>query len=161
MGKVLSLDEMRMVRQQLKRDGKKLVFTNGCFDLIHRGHVEYLKKAKAFGDALLVGLNSDQSVRKIKGDGRPIINENDRSFILANLVPVDFVCLFQEETPLHLISTVVPDVLVKGADWKIDDIVGKDVVERAGGRVATVEYVENHSTSEIIEKIVQQHEKKS
>jgi rfaE bifunctional protein nucleotidyltransferase chain/domain len=112
MGSVLTLEEAKRRRAEAGREGKKVVFTNGCFDIIHRGHVEYLAKAKALGDILIVGMNSDASVRRIKGEKRPVVAEDDRAFILANLCPVDIVCLFPEDTPYNLIAGVVPDVLV-------------------------------------------------
>src|ERR1041385_3905645 len=115
-GAVVELNEMKRIRESLHRQKKKIVFTNGCFDIIHRGHIEYLAKAKALGDALIVGVNSDESVRRIKGERRPIIEEADRTYIVANLSPVDYVCMFGEDTPLGLISAIVPDVLVKGDD---------------------------------------------
>ena len=154
MGKVVELNELRSVRTALKEQRKKVVFTNGCFDIIHRGHVEYLTKAKALGDVLIVGVNTDSSTRRIKGEKRPIVAETDRAFIVANLSPVDFVCLFNEDTPYDMIKSIVPDVLVKGADWKTDDIVGKDIVEHAGGTVTAIEFVPNRSTTNIIERIV-------
>jgi rfaE bifunctional protein nucleotidyltransferase chain/domain len=154
-GAVVELNEMKRIRESLHRQKKKIVFTNGCFDIIHRGHIEYLLKAKALGDVLVVGLNTDESVRRIKGEGRPIVTQDDRAFVLANLLPVDYVCPFAEDTPLSLITAIVPDILVKGADWKIDDIVGKDVVELAGGKVETIDFVPNRSTSGIIERILE------
>ena len=155
MGRVVSLEELRSIRAKLRSTRKKVVFTNGCFDIIHRGHIEYLTKAKALGDVLIVGVNSDESVRRIKGNNRPIIGEEDRVYIVAHLSPVDYVCTFAEDTPLGLIGMLVPDVLVKGADWKLGDIVGKDVVEQAGGRVATIDFVPNRSSSSIIDRIVE------
>jgi D-beta-D-heptose 7-phosphate kinase/D-beta-D-heptose 1-phosphate adenosyltransferase len=155
MGRVVAPDEMARIRAEMRGAGKTLVFTNGVFDILHRGHVEYLLKARALGDALLVGLNADASVRRIKGDKRPVVQEADRAFLLANLLPVDYVCLFGEDTPLELISQVVPDVLVKGADYAVADIVGREVVEAAGGRVATIEFVPDRSTSGIIERILE------
>ncbi len=145
-----------LVNQRLlwKQQDKKVVFTNGVFDILHRGHVEYLLKAKSMGDILIVGMNTDASVKRIKGDLRPIVREDDRAFILSQLGCVDAVCLFDEDTPLNLISAVVPDILVKGADYSIDAIVGKDVVEQAGGKVQTIEFVPNRSTSNIVETIV-------
>jgi D-beta-D-heptose 7-phosphate kinase/D-beta-D-heptose 1-phosphate adenosyltransferase len=138
----------------LRSGGKKLVFTNGCFDLIHRGHIEYLVRAKALGDYLLVGVNTDASVRRIKGAKRPIVCEDDRAYIIANLAPVDFVCLFDEDTPLRLIKEIVPDILVKGSDWPLEEIVGKEVVEAAGGRVATIGYIPDNSTTGLVETII-------
>jgi D-beta-D-heptose 7-phosphate kinase/D-beta-D-heptose 1-phosphate adenosyltransferase len=155
MGRVVTPEEISRVRAQLRAEGKKLVFTNGVFDILHRGHVEYLLKARALGDSLVVGLNSDDSVRRIKGEKRPVVAEADRAFILAHLLPVDFVCLFGEDTPLELITRIVPDVLVKGADYSLADIVGREVVERAGGTVATIEFVPDRSTSGIIERILE------
>ncbi len=155
MGSVLSLDKLRRRREELRKEGKKVVFTNGVFDIIHRGHIEYLSKAKALGDILVVGINSDDSVRRIKGEKRPIVPEDDRAFVMAHLTPVDYVCTFGEETPISLITALVPDILVKGADWKIDEIVGRDVVESAGGKVVAIEFVPDHSTSGIIERILE------
>ncbi len=157
MGTVLPLAELTQVREQLRARAKKVVFTNGVFDILHRGHVEYLLRAKAAGDALIVGVNSDRSVRAIKGDRRPIVPETDRAFLVASLTPVDYACIFDEETPLALITALVPDVLVKGADWKIDAIVGKDVVERHGGRVATIEFVPDRSTTSIVDRILERY----
>src|SRR5690349_14601322 len=131
MGSVLTRPELRNFRETLRREHRKAVFTNGVFDIIHRGHVEYLTKARAAGDALIVGVNSDASVRRIKGPKRPVVAEADRAFVLANLVPVDCVCLFDEDTPEELIREIVPDVLVKGADWNIEAIVGREIVEKA------------------------------
>ncbi len=154
MNSIKTVEEMRKIRQQLKDQNKKVVFTNGCFDLIHAGHVDYLSKAKAFGDVLVVGLNSDASVMKIKGSKRPILIETERSFIISNLKPVDYVVLFNEDTPKLLIEELLPDVLVKGADWAIENIVGKDVVLANGGEVKTIEFVNDQSTSRIIKIIV-------
>ena len=131
----------------------KLVFTNGCFDILHRGHVEYLEKAKTLGDVLVVGVNSDGSTRRIKGDKRPIVPANERAYIISRLAAVDFVCVFEEDTPEELIRSIVPDILVKGADWKVGDIVGRDIVEAAGGRVATIELTEGLSTTNLISRI--------
>ena len=155
MGRVVTLSECTAIREKLRTEKKSVVFTNGCFDIIHRGHIEYLTRAKALGDILVVGLNSDPSIRRVKGSKRPIVEETDRAYILANLVPVDYVCVFEQDTPLELITTLRPDVLVKGADWKVAEIVGKQIVEQAGGRVATIEFVPNRSTSSIIDRIVE------
>ncbi|MCK4729555.1 MAG: D-glycero-beta-D-manno-heptose 1-phosphate adenylyltransferase [Desulfobacterales bacterium] len=138
----------------LKRAGKTIVFTNGCFDLLHIGHIRYLKSAKAEGDVLLVGLNSDRSVRQIKGPARPIVSENERAEVLASLACVDFITFFDEPDPLATIRVLMPDVLVKGADWEEGAIVGKDVVEANGGRVVRIPVTEGASTSRIIEKIL-------
>jgi D-glycero-beta-D-manno-heptose 1-phosphate adenylyltransferase len=153
MGNVVTCIDLVQVREKLKREGKKVVFTNGCFDIVHRGHVEYLTKAKALGDVLFVGMNTDASVRRLKGEARPVVCQEDRAFVLAALRAVDFVCLFDEDTPHELIKAVVPDVLVKGSDWTIDTIVGKDIVEAAGGTVQTIDFVPNRSTTDIIKKI--------
>ncbi|HTX17613.1 MAG TPA: D-glycero-beta-D-manno-heptose 1-phosphate adenylyltransferase [Bacteroidota bacterium] len=153
MGKVFSLSELEGIRRDWKSSGKKVVFTNGVFDILHRGHLEYLAGAKSLGDRLIVGVNSDASVKRIKGPLRPVVGEADRAFIVSQLVPVDAVCLFGEETPYELIKALLPDVLVKGADWKVDDVVGKDVVEEAGGRVLTLPFVPGRSTTTIIGKI--------
>jgi len=122
---------------------------------LHRGHVEYLAKAKELGDVLIVGLNSDSSVKQIKGDGRPIVSQEDRAFILSNLAFVDYVVIFDEPTPYELISKIIPDVLVKGNDWAIEDVVGRDIVEANGGRVVLVELTPNRSTTNIIKTILE------
>ncbi len=155
MGKVVTLNELLEIRRLLRSGGKQVVFTNGCFDILHRGHIDYLNKAKECGDVLVVGVNSDDSVRRIKGKGRPIVSQDDRAFLVANLSSVDFVCIFEEDTPANIISAVMPDVLVKGSDWSIDRIVGRDVVERAGGRVINIELTPNHSTTNIIQTIME------
>ncbi len=142
---------------QLKSDGKKIVFTNGVFDIIHRGHIEYLNEAKSLGDVLVVGLNSDRSVKIIKGDKRPIVTEENRAFILVNLKPVDFVVIFNEDNPLNLIKAVVPDILVKGADWDEGDIIGADVVKQNGGEVKRIKFIENNSSTSIIDEIIKKY----
>ena len=153
MGSVLTREALVQSRKQLKREGKKVVFTNGCFDILHRGHIEYLHQAKLLGDVLIVGLNTDDSVRILKGPSRPVVPQEDRAVLLAALADVDVVTLFAEATPIELIRAVVPDVLVKGADWKIEEVVGKDIVEAAGGVVRTIDFLPNRSTSDIIAKI--------
>lgn len=140
---------------ELKAQNKKIVFTNGVFDIIHRGHVEYLTEAKKCGDVLIVGLNSDSSVKMIKGDKRPIVSEDNRAYVLANLKPVDFVVIFNEETPYNTIKKILPNYLVKGADWAEDKIVGSDLVKQAGGEIKRIKFVENNSSTNIIEKIIQ------
>ncbi len=150
---LLSLDEFLEIRKRLKEEGKKLVFTNGCFDIIHRGHIDYLNRAKALGDYLIVALNSDDSVRRLKGEGRPINKLEDRAFVVANLKAVDFVVSFEDDTPFEIISAIIPDVLVKGGDWSIENIVGRDIVEANGGKVYSLPYVENYSTTNIINKM--------
>ena len=153
MGRVVSIRSLVAIRKRLRKAKKKVVFTNGCFDILHRGHVEYLSNAKSLGAVLIVGVNSDTSVHRIKGNGRPIVEEEDRAHVVAGLASVDYVCLFGEDTPYEIIRTLVPDVLVKGADWPLDKVVGKDVVETAGGAVKTIKFLANRSTTRIIEKI--------
>jgi D-beta-D-heptose 7-phosphate kinase/D-beta-D-heptose 1-phosphate adenosyltransferase len=150
---IVKRDEIGRVAEGLRQAGRKIVFTNGVFDLLHPGHVRYLQQAKALGDALIVGVNSDRSVRVNKGDGRPIHVEAERAEIVAALQAVDAVVVFDEETPHQVIAEVQPDVLVKGADWPEDGIVGRDIVERRGGVVVRVPVEAGHSTSSIIEKI--------
>lgn len=133
--------------------GKKIVFTNGCFDILHKGHVTYLNEAKKLGDLLVVGLNSDASVKRLKGPERPINNEKDRQFVLANLRSVDFVEIFEEDTPLSLILKVKPNILVKGGDWKIEQIVGAKEVIANGGEVFSLQFIDGYSTTSIITKI--------
>ncbi len=154
MNELKTIEEIKSIRKKLKAEQKKVVFTNGCFDLIHAGHVDYLSKAKALGDILIVGLNSDSSIKRIKGDKRPILNEQERAFIISNLKPVDFIVIFDEDTPAKLIDEVIPDVLVKGADWSIDNIIGREIVEANGGEVRTIEFVNDQSTSKIINSIL-------
>lgn len=137
----------------LKESGKKIVFTNGCFDILHTGHVSYLNEAKSCGDILVIGLNSDASVKRLKGETRPVNNEADRKFVLENLKAVDFVFIFEEDTPLKLIKEVNPNVLVKGGDWKVEQIVGSDFVMANGGEVKSLQFVNGYSTTNIIEKI--------
>jgi D-beta-D-heptose 7-phosphate kinase/D-beta-D-heptose 1-phosphate adenosyltransferase len=153
MGQVMSRDALIEERERLRREGKRVVFTNGCFDLLHSGHVRYLREARSLGDLLMVALNSDASVRGLKGEGRPILNQNERAEILAALEVVDYVTIFDEGTPLELIARLLPDVLVKGGDWAIETIVGRKEVEAAGGRVLSLPYRQGSSTSEIIERI--------
>ena len=142
----------------LKGDDKKIVFTNGCFDLLHVGHLRYLKKAKDLGDVLITGINSDQSVKKNKGKSRPIIQEKDRSELLSGLKPVDFVIVFEEKTPLSLIQEISPDYLVKGGDWKVEDIVGSDHVISTGGEVKSIIFEKGFSSTNIINKILNEGE---
>lgn len=157
MSSSISLSELKAVRSKLKAEGKKVVFTNGVFDLIHAGHVDYLSKAKRLGDVLVVGLNSDDSVKRIKGDKRPILKQEERAFILSNLKPVDYVVFFDEDTPEKLISKIIPDILVKGADWAVEKIVGKEIVEKNGGKVMNIEFINDQSTSKIIDLIVKRY----
>jgi rfaE bifunctional protein nucleotidyltransferase chain/domain len=154
MSNILSKASMKFLREKFKEENKKVVFTNGVFDIIHSGHIDYLIKAKALGDVLIVGLNSDDSVRRIKGEKRPLISQTERAFVLSNLKPVDYVVLFEEDTPLKIIMALVPDVLVKGADWSLDKIVGSDVVLSHGGEVKNISFVNEQSTSRIIDTIL-------
>jgi D-beta-D-heptose 7-phosphate kinase/D-beta-D-heptose 1-phosphate adenosyltransferase len=147
-------EELKKTVRALKDAGKKIVFTNGCFDLLHLGHVRYLEAARAEGDVLVIGVNSDRSVHEIKGPSRPVVPEDERAEVLAALACVDFVSLFDEPDPLETIRALLPDVLVKGSDWEEDAIVGKEVVEEHGGRVVRVPLTEGASTTKIIEKIL-------
>lgn len=151
---ILTLDEAKAFVQFHQQLGQTVVFTNGCFDILHAGHVQYLAKAKSLGDVLVVAINSDASVKKIKGESRPINHEEDRAFILKNLKSVDAVLLFENDTPLAIIETLLPDVLVKGADWDVNKIVGKDIVEANGGRVQTISFLDGRSTTSTIEKVL-------
>jgi len=152
--KIKVLSELIRIRKDLKKEGQKVVFTNGVFDILHRGHVEYLEKAKSLGDVLMLGLNTDASVKKIKGSNRPVMGQEDRAIVLAGLSSVDYICLFEEETPENLIQELIPDILVKGGDYQIDDIVGRETVEANGGKVVTIDLVNGQSTTSIIEKMV-------
>ena len=151
--KILDKDGLAQWLDDCRKNGKKIVFSNGCFDILHRGHVEYLSKAAAFGDVMVIGLNTDASVRRLKGPSRPVNDEKARAFVLAGLECVTAVVLFDEDTPYNLIKTVQPDVLVKGSDYKPEDIVGYDIVMAKGGKVVTVDLVEGFSTTRTIEKM--------
>ena len=157
--KIKSRQALQRVVQLCRRQGKTVVFTNGCFDLLHAGHVTYLQKAKQFGDVLVVGLNSDASVRQIKGPHRPLNSEKDRLRVLAALEAVDYVSVFSEGTPLRLIQELHPDILVKGADWKKDQIAGAKEVESWGGRVERIKLVPGRSTTTVINVIARRHSK--
>jgi D-beta-D-heptose 7-phosphate kinase/D-beta-D-heptose 1-phosphate adenosyltransferase len=154
MMKILDRESLMRERERLRGAGKRVVFTNGCFDLLHPGHVRYLTQARALGDALIVALNSDRSVRALKGAGRPILNEQERAEVMAALTAVDYVTVFDEETPRELIADLLPDVLVKGGDWAVEQIVGREEVEAAGGSVLSLPFVEGASTTGIIERIL-------
>ena len=151
--KLLDGEKLEKWLEDCRENGKKIVFSNGCFDILHRGHVEYLSKAAAFGDVMVIGLNTDASVRRLKGPSRPVNDEKSRAFVLAGLECVTAVVLFDEDTPYNLIKTVQPDVLVKGSDYKPEDIVGYDIVIAKGGKVVTVDLVEGFSTTGIINKM--------
>ena len=157
--KIKERKELLRIIKDLKAKRKRIVFTNGCFDLLHIGHVRYLEEAKTLGDVLVVGVNSDTSVRKLKGPKRPILPEEERAEILSGLGCVDYVTLFDEIDPLKLITSLHPDVLVKGGDWAKEQIVGSEEVERSGGEVVIIPYVEKASTSNVIETILKRYEK--
>ena len=150
---IASIQAVAAEVRRLQGAGKKVVFTNGCFDLLHRGHVHVLRQAKASGDLLIVGINTDRSVKSIKGTTRPILSELDRIELITAMEMVDYVVLFDEPDPCKLIAAIKPDVLAKGGDWGTDQIVGADIVERDGGRVRVIPYLKGHSTTEIIERI--------
>ena len=153
MNKLRTLKEIRRIAGQLKKKKKKIVFTNGCFDVLHLGHIKYLEKCKRLGDVLIVGLNSDGSVRKIKGKKRPITGQGERAVIISALESVDYVTIFGEATPAELIRKLTPHILAKGGDWRRGDIVGSAYVKKTGGRVVTIPFVKGYSTTNIIRKI--------
>jgi len=151
--KIKNLSELKNIISKLKKEGKKIVFTNGCFDILHIGHIRCLKEAKKHGDILVVGLNSDSSVRRLKGENRPYIEEKERAEIISSLEMVDYVIIFDEDTPLKIIKELKPDVIVKGGDYKEKDVVGGDFVKRYGGKVVIAPLVKGRSTSLLVEKI--------
>lgn len=151
--KILTPDELLIERRTLREAGKKLVFTNGVFDILHVGHVRYLNQARELGDAVIVAVNSDRSVRELKGEGRPLVNQSDRAEILAGLEAVDYVTIFDDISPRSLIAELLPDILVKGGDYSLDQIHGREEVEAAGGRVLSLPLVEGVSTSVIVVRI--------
>ncbi len=151
--KIKSIATLSRIIAAAKAKGKKIVFTNGCFDIIHVGHVDYLSKARQKGDILVIGLNSDASVKRLKGQGRPINIEEDRSKVLSAFYFVDYVTIFNEDTPDRLIRKLKPDILVKGGDWQMKDIAGASFVKSYGGRVATVPFVDGYSTTSLIKKL--------
>jgi D-beta-D-heptose 7-phosphate kinase/D-beta-D-heptose 1-phosphate adenosyltransferase len=159
--KIKERKNLRKIIEGLKKEGKRIVFTNGCFDLLHVGHVRYLESAKALGNVLIIGINSDPSVRGLKGPLRPILPLEERAEILSGLGCVDYVTVFDEPTPLELITLIQPHVLVKGGDWTREDVVGRDVVEGSGGEVVILPFVPGSSTTNIIETILKRHEKKN
>ena len=158
--KITTLERLKRKVERLKQRGKIIVFTNGCFDILHYGHIKYLADAKAKGDYLVVAVNSDESIKKIKGNKRPIIRQADRLKTVAALASVDFAVLFREDNPLKVIAALKPDILIKGSDWSKKNIVGASLVESYGGKVLTVNLVKGRSTSKIIEKIVRDFQKK-
>jgi rfaE bifunctional protein nucleotidyltransferase chain/domain len=153
MGKIVTQNKLQKIRTILKKRGQVVVFTNGCFDIIHRGHVEYLAKAKRMGDILIIGINSDKSVRRLKGPGRPVVKMPDRAIVLSHLDMVDYVVEFGTLTPKALITKLLPDILVKGGDYAPENIVGASEVKSAGGKVVTIPLVKGRSTSGMISKI--------
>ncbi len=157
--KIKTLKELQPIIARLKAKKKKIVFTNGCFDILHYGHVQYLEKAKQKGDILILALNSDASVKRIKGIGRPIVTEKDRARVVSGLESVDFVVLFKENTPINTIQTIKPDILVKGADWQKDKIAGADFVSSYGGKIETIKLAAGRSTTDLIKKIEEQSRK--
>ena len=151
--KIIKKEDINNLLSIWKFLDKKIVFTNGCFDILHKGHIDYLAKASDLGDVLIIGLNSDKSIKKIKGDKRPIQDELSRSLIMASLHYVDYIILFDEVTPYEVIKFIKPDILVKGSDYNPEDIVGADIISANGGEIITIEFVEGYSTSNIINKI--------
>ncbi|MES2202088.1 MAG: D-glycero-beta-D-manno-heptose 1-phosphate adenylyltransferase [candidate division FCPU426 bacterium] len=156
-GKILDRGACAREVARLKAEGKKVVFSNGVFDLLHVGHLRYLASARALGDALVIGLNSDSSVKALKGDKRPILPEAERAELLAGLACVDMVCVFSEEDPRELIKALVPSILVKGGDWSVDKILGRDTVEAAGGKVLSLPFVEGRSSTSIVQSILERY----
>lgn len=153
MGRVVSRDQLKKIIKEEKARGKKIAFTNGCFDLLHLGHIRYLQEARKQGDFLIVALNSDLSVRKLKGKERPIVSSEERAEVLAALESVDYVVIFSEDTPARLINLLEPDVLIKGGDYRKEKIVGRETVESRGGKVVTIPLVEGCSTHGLLKKI--------
>jgi len=153
--KLRTLDELLRIREELRRQNKIVVFTNGCFDLLHSGHIYIFREAKKLGDVFIVAVNEDESVRKIKGESRPIFPLDERLEVLESIEDIDHLLPFSEETPQRIIAALLPDVLVKGGDWKPEEVVGKEEVEQAGGRVVIISHLEGRSTSEIVERIIQ------
>lgn len=154
MEKIQDIQSLVPIRQSLKDNQKKTVFTNGCFDILHRGHIHLFHEAKKLGDILIVAVNDDSSIRKIKGSTRPIFPLEERMEVLDAIADIDFLVSFSEETPREIITSLLPDVLVKGGDWKPQEVVGKKEVEQAGGEVITIPYLPHHSSSDIIGRII-------
>ncbi len=153
MGRVLDLEELKRLREEARQEGRRFVFTNGCFDILHRGHIELLRAARSLGDQLAVAINSDSSVQRLKGRRRPIIGEQDRAAVLAALEAVDFVIIFEEDTPQQVIAALRPDVLVKGADYAAEEIVGRSEVRTSGGEVVRIPLLDGYSTEKIMREI--------
>ena len=156
--KIVLADDLRAIMDKEQAAGRKFAFSNGCFDLVHQGHIDYLSKSRDLADYLIIGLNSDASVRRLKGPRRPINDEYSRALMLASFVFVDYVVLFADDTPYNLIKTLQPDILIKGSDYKVEDIVGYDIVMARGGKVATLDFVPGFSTSLIEQRILQEKE---
>jgi D-beta-D-heptose 7-phosphate kinase/D-beta-D-heptose 1-phosphate adenosyltransferase len=155
--KIKKLAELKLIVHQLKQQGKTVVFTNGCFDILHVGHVRLFQEAKALGDILIVAVNSDASVKAIKGAGRPFVPAEQRAEVVAALASVDYVIIFDEPDPLRIISEVMPQVLVKGGDWTIETIIGREVVEKAGGTVIALPFIDGISSTSIVQRIINTH----
>ena len=151
--KIKNLKDAEVIVKEWASKGEKTTFTNGCFDIVHRGHIDYLSKAKDLGTKLILGLNTDASVQRLKGPQRPVVDEQSRAILTAALQFIDLVVFFDEDTPYELIKTLQPDILVKGSDYKAEDIVGYDIVKAKGGQVITIDFVEGFSSSSIVEKI--------
>ncbi len=158
--KIKTLDELRNIISNLKKEGKKVVFTNGCFDLLHVGHIKYLQKAKTYGDILVVAINSDESIKAIKGDTRPLMPQEDRAYILSALSCIDYVLIFEEPDPVRVISELIPDVLIKGGDYQVNEIKGREIVTSVGGKVLTIPEVKGKSTTNLIQTIIEKVERK-
>ena len=157
MSKIVDVKNVNELCAKLRSSGKKIVFTNGCFDILHAGHIDYMERSKALGDVLFVGVNSDASIKRIKGNTRPIVNQNFRTRALSGLSSVDYICVFEEDTPEDLIRMVNPNVLVKGMDWKGKKIAGQDFVSSNGGKVDFIEFLDGISTSIVIDNILKSH----
>lgn len=152
--KLKNWNEISQISEELRKSDKEIVFTNGCFDILHAGHIQYLKEAKNIGDILIIGLNSDKSTKLIKGKNRPINTELDRATVLAALEFVDYIVIFDEDTPFNLINLIKPDILVKGGDWKENEIIGSDIVKESGGKIISLSYKRGFSTTKILNKIL-------
>lgn len=153
---IVNREVLCSLRKLAQEQEKRVVFTNGCFDILHAGHVTYLREAKKLGDILIIGLNSDDSVRRLKGASRPVNEQQDRAYVLDALSSVDYVCVFEEDTPLELIEKLIPDVLVKGGDYRVEEIVGADIVSKNGGETIVLPFVKGKSTTSIIERAAKQ-----
>ena len=160
MNKIYPREKLKEELNRLRKEGKKIIFTNGCFDILHVGHIRYLKEAKKIGDILIVAINSDSSVRATKGEKRPLIPENERAEVVASLKSVDYVTIFHESTPLELIEYLRPHIIVKGGDWVEEEVVGRESVKKGGGKVVIVPEIRGASTTNIIEKIMKVYRKK-